>query len=87
MKALFNKLVLSFENSPGGFSARKLTAFVTMVLIVYCHFKYVRPENVVEVIIIDCCFISLLLGIVTVEQIIKFKNGGSAEPKNKEDLQ
>jgi high-affinity K+ transport system ATPase subunit B len=69
-------LLGSFDNIPkNGFSGRKLTAFVTMLLVIYLHRK-VTPEEVVTVIVIDCLFILLLMGIVTLQQITEFKNGG-----------
>jgi hypothetical protein len=75
VKELFDKVLRSFDAGPGGLSARKLTSFSINVVTLYLHFRWVDHENVVEVLIIDACFVSLLLGIVTAEQIIKLKNG------------
>lgn len=75
MKHLFNKLVNSFDTINAGFSARKLTAFAFVCMIAWCHYNYVTATNVVEVIMVDASCVFLLLGIVTVQQLIRFKNG------------
>lgn len=46
-----------------------------MAMIAYCHFKYVDKSNVIEVLIIDSLLLLLLLGLVTFQQVIEFKNG------------
>jgi len=76
MKKLINGLVGSFDTvKENGFSARKLSAFALMVCIAYVHFKWVNHENVAEVLIIDLCGVLILLGLVTMEQVLKLKNG------------
>ena len=75
MKELFNNLIGSLNNTDSGFSARKLTAFALMVLIAYVHYKYVDLSNAIEAVLIDLGGVLLLLGIITFEQILKFKNG------------
>ena len=72
---LINKLIASFDNSKDGFSARKLTAFSLMTCIGYIHYKFIDKENAIEAIIIDLCGTFLLLGLITVDQIIQLKNG------------
>ena len=75
MKKIIENLINSLNNQDSGFSARKLTAFALMVLIAYVHYKYVDLSNAIEAILIDLGGVLLLLGIVTFEQILKFKNG------------
>jgi len=76
MKKIINGLVGSFDTvKENGFSARKLSAFALMVCIAYVHFKWVNHENVAEVLIIDLCGVLILLGLVTMEQVLKLKNG------------
>jgi hypothetical protein len=78
MKRIINTLIGSFDTiKENGFSARKLSAFALMVLIAYAHYKYLDISNVVEVIIIDLCGVLILLGLVTMEQVIKLKNGNN----------
>ena len=81
MKELFNNLIGSLNNTDSGFSARKLTAFALMVLIAYVHYKYVDLSNAIEAILIDLGGVLLLLGIVTFEQIIRFREGTQNTPK------
>lgn len=64
----------SFHLKPEGFSSRKLTAFVTMLCVLYIHFKFVDTNNSVTVMVYDMLFILLLLGIVTLDQLYRFKN-------------
>ena len=77
MKKIIENLINSLNNQDSGFSARKLTAFALMVLIAYVHYKYVDLSNAIEAILIDLGGVLLLLGIITFEQILKFKNGNS----------
>ena len=65
----------SFFNSKVGMSARKLTAFALMVCVGFIHLRYVDTGNAFEVLVADLCFIALLLGIVTAQNIIELKNG------------
>lgn len=77
MKKIIENLINSLNNQDSGFSARKLTAFALMILIAYVHYKYVDLSNAIEAILIDLGGVLLLLGIITFEQILKFKNGNS----------
>ncbi len=77
MKKIIENLINSLNNTDSGFSARKLTAFALMILIAYVHYKYVDLSNAIEAILIDLGGVLLLLGIITFEQILKFKNGNS----------
>ena len=77
MKKIFENIINSLNNTDSGFSARKLTAFSLMILIAYVHYKYVDLSNAIEAILIDLGGVLLLLGIITFEQILKFKNGDS----------
>jgi hypothetical protein len=79
MKDIITNLFASFNNKEGGFSARKLTAFGLMVLITYTHYKYVDLSNAIEAILIDLAGVLIALGIITMEQVIKFKNGDKNE--------
>lgn len=80
--SFFKNIADSFNNNPGtGWSGRKLTAFTVTCMVIYCHLKYIDKDNVVEVLIIDFIAIGFLLGLVTFEQILKFKNG-TAQPDN-----
>ena len=79
MKKIIENLINSLNNTDSGFSARKLTAFSLMILIAYVHYKYVDLSNAIEAILIDLGGVLLLLGIVTFEQIIRFREGSPKE--------
>ena len=82
MKEIINGLWASFNNYEKGASARKLTAFALMVLIAFCHYKYVYNTNVIEAIIIDLSGVLLCLGLVTASNIIELKNGSKKDESN-----
>ncbi len=63
-----------------GFDPRKLTAWTIVIFAGHAHWNYVDKDNIVEVLIVDFLFIALLLGIVTMEQITKFKEAKN-QPK------
>lgn len=75
MRKTLSNIYDSFFNSREGFSARKLTAFALMILVTYLHYKYVDIGNSFDFLVADLCAIMLLLGIVTAQNIIEFKNG------------
>lgn len=79
MKEFINKLIGALDtHSKGVFSARKLSAFVVVLLIVVLHIKWYnsdRWEYLGEVLALDYGFISLCLGMTTYEAIkTKSKN-------------
>jgi len=59
----------SFDNVPGGASAKKLTAFMFTLLCGWLHFKYCNPTNAIEFLISDQVLIAGLLGASTYENI------------------
>lgn len=75
MKDIFKKLLSSFDNTTTGFSARKLSAFAAVVVGVVATFKFGSDTNIVEILTVWLGFALLCLGIITVQQIIDFKNG------------
>jgi hypothetical protein len=76
MKKFFHKLLGSFDtNSPDSLSARKLSAFVGVMTAIYVTAKEIPQEAQINALYAWLCFALVCLGIVTVEQIIRFKNG------------
>ena len=75
MKKIFDSLLSSFDNETKGFSGRKLTAFWLVIVVTWLHYNYVDKSIVVDVIQTDLVFIAVCLGLVTVQQIVDFKNG------------
>jgi hypothetical protein len=84
LRKIGSAIFYSFDNKcDTGFDPRKLTAWVVMAFAGVAHFKYVDKDNIVEVLMVDFTFIALLLGIVTMEQVIKFR-ASKTEEKPKE---
>ena len=84
MKELYKNILGSFDNKKeNGFSGRKLTAFTLTVCVVFMHYIWGKNNAFTEnILIIDLIAVGFFLGLVTTEQIIKFKGGGNeAEPK------
>ena len=68
------KLIASFDNDNAGFSARKLSAFAAVATAIYITVKEIPKEFLIEALYAWLGFALLCLGIITLEQIIKFKN-------------
>jgi hypothetical protein len=69
----------SFTNKPGGLSARKLTAFHCILMASYATYKHTTDANVTTVQAIWIAGGFLCLGIITLEQLTKFKNGSKED--------
>lgn len=75
MKKIFKDLVDSFSISETGFSSRKLTAFVIVVLVIIIHAKWLMLGNLAQlemVLTIDYAFISALFGMTTFQSLKTF---------------
>jgi hypothetical protein len=69
-----------FDNHSVGASMRKILAFTTGVVFAgYLHYKFVDASNAFEFLVADLACALLCLGIITMEQVIKFKNGHNNE--------
>jgi len=69
MNKVLQYISRSFDNLPGGASAKKLTAFMFTLLCAWLHFKFCNPTNAVEFLISDQVLIAGLLGASTFENI------------------
>ena len=84
---VYNGVIGSLDNEKNsGFSARKITVLVVMVCVIFVHASWLKHaflredyEYIIEILTIDSLFVLLLLGIVTIEQISKLKNGSKDE--------
>lgn len=76
MKKIFSDLVASFNTEPGGFSARKLSAFFAVVIVAgsITH-MHANPSNVEALVLIWLCFAMLCLGLITVAQLVELRTG------------
>jgi hypothetical protein len=94
IKEIYEKVIGSLDNKKdNGFSARKLTSVITMTCIVLIHVSWLKHaflredyEYIIEILTIDEIFVLLLLGIVTMEQISKFRNGQKIEQNEDKQL-
>lgn len=82
MKKLFDNLIKSFTTDSEGFSARKLSAFVAVAIAIYVTAKEIPQDAQIHALYAWLCFALICLGIVTVEQIIRFKNGSNNIEEN-----
>lgn len=74
MRKLFKDLYNSFKNTNDNkFSARKLTAFTFVCFAGYIHYKYINTTNAIDGLIVDSVITLLLLGIITAQDVLKFK--------------
>jgi len=89
---LYKNLLGSLDNKKNsGFSARKLTAFIGVACYVLIHLSWLKHaflkedyEYMIELVVVDALFILLSLGIVTLEQISRLKEGNRGNEKRKE---
>jgi hypothetical protein len=81
MKKIIDNIFKSLTTDTEGFSARKLTALTAIIVAIYI--TYTLPDETRLHALYAWQTLALLcLGIVTVEQIIKFKNGNGSEKPN-----
>lgn len=79
MKDFINKILSALDTHSQGFSARKLSAFIIIIMVIVSHVKWFASdkwEYLGEVLALDFGFISVCLGLTTY-QAIKEKS----EPK------
>lgn len=76
LSSLADKIGNSFSNNEKGWSARKLTAFIITVIVVFAHIKWLSScyKNgdfglLPEILIIDFSTILSLLGLTTWERV------------------
>ena len=72
MKEIKNKIIRSFDTQEGGFSSRKLTAFVIVIMVIIIHIKWLTLGNLSQiemVLTIDYGFIAALFGLTTYQSV------------------
>jgi len=75
MKSFISNLFASLNNQSLGYSGRKLTALFSALMGAYITFFKLPIEQQFNALCVWLLLCVLCLGIVTFEQIIKFKNG------------
>lgn len=71
---MIKNLIDSLKNNSNGFSGRKLSALVGVITGVYLTIFKIPLENQLDALMVWLSFSLLCLGIVTVQNIIDFKN-------------
>lgn len=80
MKKVLRKLESTFDTTTKGYSSRKLSAFYAIVVMGgLLTWKYGDKDNAVEMLTAWLVFGLLCLGIITVQNIINFKNGTTTD--------
>lgn len=80
MKNIIAKIISSLDNHSKGFSARKLSALVVIILVVIAHIKWIYKADftlLTEVLMLDYGFVSVCLGMTTYESIKNKSNDTS----------
>ena len=75
-----NNYLDSFKNNDNGWSRRKCMAYFAMMNAAYLSMKHTDDNNFYAVLVTWLVFGGLLIGIIAVADIIKFKNGGGTYP-------
>lgn len=75
MKSFFQKIAASLDNTTLGYSGRKLSSLAGVLVSVYITIKLIPVSEIITALLIWLSFSLLCLGIITVQQIIDFKNG------------
>jgi len=71
---MIKNLIDSLKNK-GEFSGRKLSAFVGVLTAIYLTIFKIPLERLTDSLMVWLSFSLLCLGIVTVQNVIEFKNG------------
>ena len=85
MKEIFDNILKSFNTKREGYSSRKLTAFVIVLMVIITHIKWLTIGNLAQlemVLGIDYAFIAALFGMTTYHSLKT--NGGKDEEKKDE---
>jgi hypothetical protein len=73
---MIKNLIDSLKNK-GEFSGRKLSAFVGVLTAIYLTIFKIPLEHQLDALMVWLSFSLLCLGIVTVQNVIEFKNGSN----------
>ena len=77
LKEIFNNILHSLKTDKEGYSARKLSALVIIIMVIILHVKWFRSdkwEYISEVLFLDYTFVLVCLGLATWQAIKEKKN-------------
>lgn len=86
MKEIMDNILKSFNTKREGYSSRKLTAFVIILMVIIVHLKWIMLGNFAQlemVLGIDYGFIAALFGMTTYHSLKT--NGGDNVVKTKKE--
>ena len=76
------KILQSFKNIKGNYSARKLSAFVAVATSIYITARLIPEASQIDALYAWLIFAAVCMGIVTVEQIVNLRsNTPTPQPK------
>ena len=75
IKWFFKNLINTLFNDKEGFSMRKCIALIMVKVTIIMEFAYTSSDNIQSISIINFAFAGLLIGVVTMQNIIELKNG------------
>jgi hypothetical protein len=79
MKEFFKQIINSFfYPASSGFDPRNLSAFLALVTAIVYTFVYGSPTYIEIIVLIWLGFALLCLGVITIQQVIEFKNGSNS---------
>jgi hypothetical protein len=79
------KILQSFKNIKGNYSARKLSAFVAVATSIYITARLIPEAAQIDALYAWLIFAAVCMGIVTVEQIVNLRSNTQA-PATKVDM-
>ena len=85
IKKIFNDFLNSFKGDDEGYSFKKITAAILIVMIIGIHGKWAYLgdlDDLEAILIIDYSFISSLLGMATYQNLQKYKGSSNGEKKD-----
>ena len=86
MKEIMDNILKSFNTKREGYSSRKLTAFVIVLMVIITHIKWLTLGNLSQmemVLGIDYAFIAALFGMTTYHSLKS--HGGKDDNKTPEE--
>lgn len=84
IKEIFENILNSFKTNSDGYSARKISAFVIIVMVICLHIKWFRSdrwEYIGEVLGFDFMFILCCLGLATWQSVKEKSLDNGSETK------
>jgi len=82
---IFWDFVNSFKTSEGGFSGRKLSAFVATMAAIRISVNQANAENAFLLTCANYLFALLCLGLVTAANLIELRTGQTVKEENKNE--